>query len=112
MSRKDKEVFMRRTVMMVTGGLVGTRLLVLGLWAWRGDEDFATGFGAHNLRNMRMAVRCGAVALASAGEGMLLMLVVRRDYKRDAITGILVALGLLSFMLFAATAVALGVAGG
>jgi hypothetical protein len=96
---------------MVVGGVAGVLLLVLALWAWRGDEDFASGWGAHNLKVARMAVRCGAVALASAGEALLLILVVRRAYKPDAITGILGALAILAFMLSAASAIALGLAG-
>ena len=102
---------MRRTIVMIAGGFAGILLLVLALWAWRGDDYFATGWGAHNLRIARMAVRCGAVALASAGEALLLLLVVRRVYKRDAITGILAGLAVLVFMLSAASAVALGLAG-
>jgi hypothetical protein len=105
------EVFMRRTLPMMIGGVFGLLLLVLALWAWRGDEDFATGWGAHNLRIARIAVRCAAVALASAGEALLLILVVRKVYKRDAITGILGALAILVFMISAASAVALGLAG-
>ena len=102
---------MRRTLAIVMGGAAGILLLVLALWAWQGDDLFATGWGAHNLRIARMAVRCGAVALASAGEALLLSLVVRRVYKRDPITGILAALAVLVFMLSAASAVALGLAG-
>src|SRR5258706_14828589 len=102
---------MRRTLAIVMGGAAGILLLVLALWAWQGDDYFATGWGAHNLRIARMAVRCGAVALASAGEALLLMLVVSGVYKRDAITGILAGLAILVFMLSAASAVALGLAG-
>src|SRR5260221_728314 len=47
---------MRRTLAIVMGGAAGILLLVLALWAWQGDDLFATGWGAHNLRIARMAV--------------------------------------------------------
>ena len=102
---------MRRNAMIFLGGAWGVVLLVLALWAWKSDEDLATRLGAHNLRIEIWAVRCAAVALTAAAEALLMLLVVRLIYKKDAITSILGGLAMLVSMLSAVSAIALGLAG-
>jgi hypothetical protein len=107
----DTEVIMRRTISMCLGAASSVVLLVLALWAWRREEDFAALLGAHNLRIAGWSAKCTAVALVAAGEAILLLLVIRPAFKRDAFTSILAPLAVLVFMLSAASAVALGLAG-
>jgi hypothetical protein len=101
----------------VLAALLSLALLVAALWGWRRGEALASGWGASNLAIVTWAVRCGAVALGAAAEGLLAWLVIENIWRqqpppqRDPFT---LALGLsaaLVFMLSAASAVALGLAG-
>ena len=102
----------------VLAALLSLALLVAALWGWRRGEALASGWGASNLAVVTWAVRCGAVALGAAAEGLLAWLVIgniwrqqQRPRQRDPFA---LALGLsaaLVFMLSAASAVALGLAG-
>ena len=100
----------------VFAALLALALLVTALWAWRRGEALASAWGVSNLAVVTWAVRCGAVALGAAAEGLLAWLVIggiwrRQVRQRDPFA---LALGLsaaLVFMLSAASAVALGLAG-
>ena len=99
----------------VLAALFSLALLVAALWGWRRGEALASGWQVSNLAVVTWAVRCGAVALAAAAEGLLAWLVIgkiwRQQVQRDSFS---LALGLsaaLVFMLSAASAVALGLAG-
>ena len=105
-----------RTIGAILGGIWGVGLLVVALWAWRRQEAVATYFAPHILAVVSWAVRCGAVALAAAGEGILATCVVgnvrpARVGRRDAFAGVVGLSAALVFMLSAASAVALGLAG-
>src|SRR5437763_817147 len=97
----------------ILAALLSLALLVAALWVWRRGEALASAWGAANLAVVTWAARCGAVALGAAAEGLLAWLVIGRIWRRqrDPFT---LALGLsaaLVFMLSAASAVALGLAG-
>src|SRR5437016_3503105 len=102
---------MKRSISSTLGGCLGVGLLVLALWAWRLDEDLATRMGAHNLTVVTWAIRCAAVALIAAAEALLLLLVIANVWPRDLLTSILGLSAALVFVLSAASAVALGLAG-
>jgi hypothetical protein len=102
----------------VLAALFSLALLVAALWGWRRGEALASAWQVSNLAVVTWAVRCGAVALGAAAEGLLAWLVIgkiwrqpQRPQQRDPFT---LALGLsaaLVCMLSAASAVALGLAG-
>ena len=102
---------MKRSIWTTLGASFGVGFLVLALWAWRRDEDLATRMGAHNLAVVTWAVRCAAVALVAAAEALLLLLVIANVWRRDLITSALGLSAALVFVLSAASAVALGLAG-
>ena len=102
---------MRRSMTVFLGGAAGVAMLIVALWAWHRDEDIATRMGLHNLKVATWAVRCGAVAMVAAAEALLAGLVVGSIYKRDAFTSMLGLSAALVFVLCAASAVALGLAG-
>jgi hypothetical protein len=106
----------------VIAAMLSLALLVAALWGWRRGEALASGWDVSNLAVVTWAVRCGAVALGAAAEGLLAWLVIGKIWRpqpqpqqrpphRDPF---MLALGLsaaLVFMLSAASAVALGLAG-
>ena len=73
--------------------------------------EVARFIGSHNLSIASLSIRCGAVAKAAAGEGLIAWLVVGTWYARDLFAkGVALSAAVL-FILSAASAVALGLAG-
>src|SRR2546421_2407087 len=100
------EVFvMHKSIAMIFGGGWGLGLLVLSLWAWGRSSEVARFMGSHNLPVAALSVRCAAVALAAAGEGLLAWLVVGTWYGRDLFASAVALSATVLFLLSAASAV-------
>ena len=93
------------------GAVWGVCLLMLSLWSWRNNENAALYMHAHNRVVFGSAVRCASVALAAAGEAVLLIFVIGNLWRRDLFTNWLVLSAVTTLMLSVASAVALGLAG-
>ena len=102
---------MLQKLIIFLGGIWGISLVVLGLWAWRNNEDAATYLHAHNRIVVGWGVRCAAVALFAAGEGVLGLFVIGNIWRRDLFTNALLLSAALVFMVSTASAVALELAG-
>jgi hypothetical protein len=101
---------MLRSVAMAWCGGLGICLIVAALCGWqRCDQIAAWSQGA--LASGPWSVRCAAVGLGAAGEALLLVGVVWRVFKRDALSSALGLSALLVMALCLVSAVALGLAG-
>jgi hypothetical protein len=100
-----------RNIAAIFGGILGVGLLVAAFWGWQRDEAIAAYVGGRNLAVLAWAVRCAAIAVLAVGEGVLVLLVVARVWRRDVFTTAVALSAALVFMLSGASAVALGLAG-
>src|SRR5690349_19292573 len=102
---------MTKPIALIFGGGWGLALLVLALWSWSRSADVARFMGSHNVTVASLSIRCAAIALAALGEGLLAWLVVGTCYARDLFAKAVALSAAVVFLLSAASAVALGLAG-
>ena len=102
---------MHKSISLIFGGGWALGLLVLALWGWGRSADVARFLGSHNVAVAALSVRCAAVALGAAAQGILVWLVVGTIYRRDLFTSAVALSAALICLLSAVSAVALGFAG-
>ena len=102
---------MKDRILISVGGILGLSLLVLALWTWRNSDFIAPRFTSRTPALAASALRCAAVAIAAAGEGLLVLLVLAHVWRRDRMTHVLALSAALVFLLSTAGAVALSLAG-
>jgi hypothetical protein len=108
---RDKEVTMRTTLCVLSGGLLAAALVLLALYGWQHAVALAELADPARPAAAVLAVRSGAVAAAALGQLLLLILVVGRLYPRRLVDEVLrLGAGLVAALAFVG-AVALAIAG-
>jgi hypothetical protein len=100
-----------RKALIAFGSSAGVGLLIFALWAWANSDPLVLRWGPADASLAAMSLRCAAVATAAVGEGLLVLLVVGNLWRRDGVTKWFALSAALVFLLSAAGAVALGLAG-
>ncbi|HYE18056.1 MAG TPA: hypothetical protein VEA69_06410 [Tepidisphaeraceae bacterium] len=103
---------MERKLLIGIGVVWTVGLVMAGLWMWQHSAAVVARAGWENASIGAWAVRCMAVALVAAGQGVVVALVVDRVYaRRDAICAVAKVSSVLVFVACTASAIALGLAG-
>jgi len=100
-----------RRAWLGAGTLAATALLVRAMYVWADAYRIALEGGASRPDVAAWAVRCGAVSVAAAAEGIALGVAGQWVCRRDRTSGILISLALLLLVVAGVSAVALGLAG-
>src|SRR3954454_8481128 len=100
---------MPRRLTTILGGFAALSMVVAAMWAWNDARRLAEATTRPDVT--LWALRAAGVALAAAGQAMLLTFVVSRIYRRDLFSDVLrVFVGLIAAIALV-SAIALGLAG-
>lgn len=100
-----------KTLGILVLSLLSTTAVAAGLWAWQQSQDFVLdwGFGRPNVAEW--AVRSAAVAVISAAQVVLIILVAGRVYRRGTVDSVLALTAGVVCALASVSAIACGFAG-
>ena len=100
---------MARRLTTILGTFAAISMVVAAMWAWNDARRLADGTTRPDVT--LWALRAGGVALAAAGQAMLLTFVVGRIYRRDLFSDVLRVFAGLIAAVALVSAIALGLAG-